>query len=404
MTIETIQSVISERGANIKDSITMATSALANAMKKEGKDVLSFSAGEPDFDTPDSIKNAGIRAIQNGKTKYTPASGIIELKQAICEKLKRDQGLDYGVENIVVSCGAKHSIFNTLMALLNEGDEVIIPAPFWVSYPDQVEIAGGKPVVVDTTEQNNFKVTPESLKSAITPRSKCLILNSPSNPTGSVYTKEELEALVPVILDNNLIVISDEIYEKLIYDGESHISILSLSEKIKNQAIIVNGVSKAYSMTGWRIGYVAAPAQIAKVIGKLQSQSTSNPSSPSQWASVEAVTNGDKEIPPMKTEFDARRRVMVEELNKIDGITCLTPKGAFYAFPNISGCFGKSAKSGTINSSIDFCNALLKEALVACVPGAGFGADNNVRLSYATSLDDIEKGIKRIRDFVNSLN
>jgi len=394
--------MLSKRAKNIKDSITMAISAEAKRLKNEGKDILSFSAGEPDFDTPDVIKQAAIDALNSGKTKYTAASGIPELKDAVCAKFNADQGLDYAPNNIVVSCGAKHSIFNALMAVIEEGDEVIIPSPYWVSYPDQVELMGGVPVIIEGQESNNFRITPEQLEAAITPKTKLLILNSPSNPTGSVYNKDELTALAAIIEKSGILVLSDEIYEKLVYDGQ-HVSIVECNPNIKDLAIIINGVSKAYSMTGWRIGYLAAKAEIASAIGKIQSQSTSNPTSIAQWASVAALEKGDEAIQEMKAAFVERRNVMVDGLNKIDGITCLKPEGAFYTFPNISAHYGKQGKYGPINNSLDFCEQLLKDQLVACVPGVGFGAPNNIRFSYATSLDDITKGLERLNTFVSQL-
>ncbi len=398
-------SVISKRASQAEDSITMAITAMAQKLRKEGQDVLGFSAGEPDFPTPKHVRDAAYAAIEGGKTLYTPASGIPELKAAICARFLSDNGLSYANENIVVSSGAKHSIFNALMATIDPGDEVIVPVPYWVSYPDQVSLVGGVSVYINTTEETEFKVTPEQLKSVLTPKSKLLILNSPSNPTGSVYSKSELEALAAVILEHpNLLVLSDEIYEKLIYDDAiGHVSIASLSDEIKSRSIVVNGVSKAYAMTGWRIGYAAAPKEIASVMGKMQSHTTSNPTTPSQWAALAALTGPDTDIDVMREAFNARRLYMVETLNAIPGIRCLAPKGAFYAFPNISSFFGKKSKSGVITDSASFCKLLLSDALVACVPGSGFGADEFVRLSYATSMENIEKGLKRIQDWAATL-
>ncbi len=395
--------MLAKRASNVSDSITMAITATAQRLKKEGQDVLSFGAGEPDFDTPDYIKQAGITAIQKGKTKYTAASGIAELKQAVCEKLKRDNNLTYAPNQIIISCGAKHSIFNVMMALVDDGDEVIIPSPYWVSYPDQVQLCGGKPVFIHTDESTEFKITPEQLKQVITPRTKLFVLGSPSNPTGSVYSRAELEALAEIFVENNIFVISDEIYEKLIYGTHQHISIASISPEIYKRTIVINGVSKAYSMTGWRIGYSAAPAEIAQVMGMLQSHATSNPTTPSQWASLEALTHNEDAVTAMRIEFEKRKNVMVDALNAIPGITCLNPHGAFYTFPNVSACFGKSSKSGKIENSAQFCEYLLNEALVACVPGSGFGAEGYIRLSYATSMDDITKGIERIKNWVSHL-
>jgi aspartate aminotransferase len=396
------KSFISERGAGIQASITMEVTALANQLKSEGKPVIGLSAGEPDYDTPDYIKEAGIKAINEGHTKYTAAAGMPKLIQSICDKLKREHSLDYDPNQIVVSCGAKHSIFNVMMAVLNPGDEVIIPQPYWVSYPDQVAMAGGVSVFIETNDTNDFKITPEQLKNAITPATKLLILNSPSNPTGMVYSKDELKALSDIIVEHNILVISDEIYEKLIYDGE-HTSIASLSPEIKDLTILINGASKAYSMTGWRIGYTAAPANIAKVMSRIQSHSTSNPTTPSQFASLAAFENDDSVVNTMRDAFQERRNIMIEKLNNIPGITCLKPNGAFYAFPNISACFGKSCESGEITDSVSFCKYFLKEKLVACVPGSGFGSEGYIRLSYAASVDNINKALTLLDEWVRSL-
>lgn len=398
-------SVISKRASQAEDSITMAITAMAQKMRKDGQDVIGFSAGEPDFPTPKHVREAAYAAIEAGKTLYTAASGIPELKTAICARFLADQGLAYLPENIVVSCGAKHSIFNVLMALVNPGDEVIVPVPYWVSYPDQVSLVGGVSVYINAGESTEFKITAEQLNAVLTPKSKLLILNSPSNPTGSIYTRPELEALAAVILAHpHLLVLSDEIYEKLIYDASiGHVSIASLSEAIKSRTIVVNGVSKAYAMTGWRIGYAASSKEIADVMGKMQSHTTSNPTTPSQWAALAALNGPDTEIEMMRAAFDARRQYMVAALNAIPGIRCLAPQGAFYAFPNVSSCFGKKSKSGVIKDSASFCEWLLKDALVACVPGSGFGADDFVRLSYATSMENIKTGIQRIQDWVATL-
>jgi len=395
--------VISHRATAVGDSITLQIGALAKQMKAEGKNVLSFSQGEPDFDTPESIKSAGIEAIQQGKTKYTAASGIPELKEAIIAKLKRDQGLDYQMDNILVSCGAKHSIFNANMALINPGDEVIIPAPYWVSYPDQVVLAGGIPVVVGTSMESGFKITPEQLQKAVTNKSKILILCTPSNPTGMMYSEEELSALAEIVVRNNLIVYSDEIYEKLAYGGKKHFSIAQVSEELKQRTVVINGVSKAYSMTGWRIGYMAAANSIIKAAGKIQAQSTSNPTTSSQWASIYALNETDKDMRKMTAEFNKRREYMVSALNAIPGMSCLMPDGAFYAFANIQSFLGKSSASGKLVDSAGFCNNLLQEQNIATVPGSGFGAEGFIRLSYSTSEADIEEGIGRISQWLKTL-
>ncbi len=396
--------MIANRAADVTDSITMAISALAMKLKKEGQDVLSFGAGEPDFDTPDVIKQAAIKAIEQGKTKYTAATGIAELKEAVCAKFLKENGVGYSPAQIVISCGAKHSIFNAIMALINPGDEVIIPAPYWVSYPDQVQLCGGKPVFIETDDRSAFKITPQQLRDAITPKTKLFILNSPSNPTGSVYSRAELAALAEVLVEKQVLVLSDEIYEKLIYAGHEHVCIAALSEEIKALTILVNGVAKAYAMTGWRIGYTAAPPAIATAMGMIQSHSTSNPTTPAQWASVAALTQPIPEVEMMRCEFESRRVLMVEGLNQIPGVRCVMPAGAFYTFPNVSGLFGKTTLSGVvIRDSAQLCELLLKEALVACVPGSGFGAEGYIRLSYATSRSDIQRGIERIHQWVSAL-
>ena len=395
--------VISDRAAAVGDSITLRIGALAKQMKAEGKDILSFSQGEPDFDTPAIIKLAGIEAIQQGKTKYTAASGIPQLKQAIIAKLQRDQGLDYQEDNIVVSCGAKHSIFNAHMALINPGDEVIIPAPYWVSYPDQVLLAGGVPVIVNTSMDSGFKLTPEQLQKAVTKKSKILILCTPSNPTGMMYSEAELRALAEVIVQNNLIVYSDEIYEKLAFGSNQHFSIAQVSNELKQRTIIINGVSKAYSMTGWRIGYMAAAESIAKAVNKIQAQSTSNPVTASQWASIEALNRAEIEAQKMTRTFAERRDFMVDALNAIPQVDCLMPDGAFYAFPRIQAFLGKCSASGKLLDSASFCHNLLQEQSVATVPGSGFGAEGFIRLSYSTSMAEIEEGMARISQWLKTL-
>ncbi len=397
--------MIAQRASDVADSITMAISATAQKMKKEGKPVFSFGAGEPDFDTPEDIKQAGIAAIQAGKTKYTAATGIIELKQAVIDKLKRDNGLDYSTAQIVISCGAKHSIFNLVMSIIDPGDEVIIPSPYWVSYPDQVNLCGGIPVFIETTQATAFKITPAQLRAAITSKTKLFILNSPSNPTGSVYSEGELRALAEVLVEKNILVMSDEIYEKLIYGQHAHVSIASFSQAIKDLTIVVNGVAKAYSMTGWRIGYAAAPLAIAKAMGTIQSHSTSNPTTPAQWASVVALNGNGVSVETMRIEFEKRKKVMVSLLNAIPGVKCLDPEGAFYTFPDISSFFGKTTPQGTlIQNSAQFCQALLDEAYVACIPGSGFGAEGFIRLSYATSMSDIKEGLDKLKLWLESLN
>ena len=387
---------LADRVMKISPSLTLAIDAKAKQMKAEGIRVFNFGVGEPDFDTPEHIKQAAIDAINKGMTKYTPAAGTLELKQAVVDKFKRENGLNYDISQIVISCGAKHSLYNAFQVLVEYGDEVILPAPFWVSHLEQIKIAGAEPVIVMTEEKNGFKMTPEQLEKAITSKTKAVLLNSPCNPTGSVYTKEELEALAEVILKHNIIIISDEIYEKLIYDGLEHVSIASLSDELKERTVVINGVSKAYAMTGWRIGYAAAPVEIAKKMASLQSHATSNPTSIAQAASVAALNGDQKPVEDMKREFVKRRDYMLNRLLNIDGITCPKPGGAFYLFPNVSAYFGKAYKGKQINNATDLATLLLDEVQVAVVPGVAFGSDNFVRLSYATSIEVIAEAMDRI--------
>lgn len=391
---------LSQNALQITPSMTLEITAKAKQLKAQGIDVIDFGVGEPDFDTPDYIKEAAIDAIKKGYTKYTPSSGISELKKAVCDKLLKDNGLKYQPEQIVISNGAKHSIYNALCAILNPGDEVIIPVPYWLSYPEMVRLAYGKPVFVKTKAENDFKITAEELKNAITSKTKALILNTPNNPTGSVYTKEELEELAKIIEEANIFVISDEIYEKLIYEG-SHISIASLNEKIKELTILVNGMSKAYAMTGWRIGYTASSLEVAKVMSNIQSHTTSNPNSIAQYASVAALSGDETVIKRMAEEFNKRRIYMVERINKIKGLKSNKPQGAFYVMVNIDEYIGKEIKGKIIRGSIDFANALIEGANVAVVPALPFGMDNYIRISYATSIENIEKGLNRIEEFLN---
>lgn len=395
---------IAKRAQAIQPSPTLAMAAKAKAMKAQGIDVVDFGVGEPDFDTPENVKQAGIKAIQTGFTKYTPAGGTDELKDAIIDKLKNDNGLQYERSQIIVSCGAKHSLYNIAEALFDPGDEVIIPSPYWVSYPDQVLLNDATPVIVETTEEEGFKISSKTLAKAITNKTKALILNSPSNPTGLAYDKKTLEDIAALAVRQKIYVISDEIYEKLIYDGFKHTSIASLGQEIKNLTIVVNGVSKSHAMTGWRIGYAAGPKDVITAMANIQSQSTSNPSSISQKAAVEALRGPQDFIHTMNVEFAKRRTYMVNRLNKIDGVSCLTPVGAFYAFPRISSLFGKSLNGKVIKSSADFAALLLDEAKVALVSGDAFGADAYIRLSYATSAEIIEKGLDRIEKTIDMLH
>jgi aspartate aminotransferase len=395
--------MLSKRARKIKPSPTLAIDAKAKAMKAKGFDIVNFGVGEPDFDTPENIKEAAVKALKEGFTKYTAVGGIDELKDAIIEKFNRDNNLHYMRDEIIVSCGAKHSLYNIAQALFDPGDEVLIPTPYWVSYPDQVLLNDAVPVFLKTYETDSFIVKPEVIESHITKKTKALILNSPSNPTGLTYNKESLEKIAEVILNYNLYVISDEIYEKLTYDGFKHLSIASLDNEIKNKTIVVNGLSKSYAMTGWRIGYAACSKEIINVMTNIQSQSTSNPTSIAQKAAIEALTGPQDFIRTMLAEFDRRRRFLVSELNAISGMNCLTPKGAFYAFPNTSKLYGKSFDNQKISSSSDLALYLLEEAKVALVHGGAFGDDNYIRLSYATSIDEIKKGVDRIREALSKL-
>ena len=394
---------IAKRASAVKPSPTLATAAKAKAMKAQGIDVVDFGVGEPDFDTPENVKEAAKKAIQAGFTKYTPASGTDDLKDAVVEKFQKDNGLSYKRSQILISCGAKHSLYNIAEALFDPGDEVIIPSPYWVSYPDQVILNDAIPIIVETTEEEKFKLSAKKLENAITRRTKAIVLNSPSNPTGLAYDKRTLEEIAAVAVKHKLYVISDEIYEKLIYDGFQHFSIASLGPEIKDLTIVVNGVSKSHAMTGWRIGYAAGPQDVITAMANIQSQSTSNPTSISQKAAVEALRGPQDFIQAMNREFDKRRKYMVERLNRITGMSCLMPVGAFYAFPRVSPLYGKSVKGKIIRNSQDLATYLLEEAKVALVSGDAFGADAYVRLSYATSMETIVKGLDRIEQAVNKL-
>ena len=391
---------LSKKGLGIAPSVTLEITAKAKSMKDSGIDVISFGAGEPDFNTPDNIQNEGIRAIKEGLTRYTPASGIIELKKAICGKLKEDNDLEYKPSNIIVSSGAKHSIHNALMAILNPGDEVIFAVPYWVSYPELVTLADGVPVYIETKEENEFKFNVEDLNKVLTKKTKAIILNSPSNPTGAIYTKDELKAIADWAVKNSIFVISDEIYEKLVYDGEEHVCIASFNDEIKNLTILINGMSKAYAMTGWRIGYAAAHEEIIKVMSNIQSHATSNPCSISQYASVEGILGNQSSVEEMKKHFVERRNYMADTINSIKGLSCKKPKGAFYIMVNFTELLGKTIRGREINSSLDFSSLLLEEGNVAVVPGIAFGDDKYIRLSYATSLDNIKNGLERIKRIV----
>lgn len=390
----------SRKVQQMEPSVTLAVSAKAKAMRAEGADVVALSAGEPDFDTPQNIKDAAIRAIQEGATKYTPAAGTPELRKAVCAAMERDRGLTYDPAEAIVSCGAKQSLFIATLSLVDEGDEAIVPVPYWVTYPEQVKLAGGRPIIL---HPQDLKITPEELRDAITSRTKLLILNSPSNPSGAVYTKEELEALADVILGTDAWVLADEIYGRILYDGAEHHSIATLRPGMRDRTIVIDGMSKTYAMTGWRIGYAVGPAEAISMMGKIQSQETSNPCSIAQAAALEALTGPQESVGEMVNAFDQRRRYMVDRLNAMDGVSCAMPKGAFYAFPNVSASYGKSVDGIKIEGSVDLCDFLLEEMKVACVPGAGFGSDTNIRLSYATSSENIEKGLDRLEEGLKRL-
>jgi aspartate aminotransferase len=387
---------IAKRMKRVSPSPTLAIDSKAKQLKATGIDIVNFGAGEPDFDTPDYIKNAAIAAIKAGYTKYTPASGSMELKEAVCDKLKKENGLDYSVKQIVINCGAKHSIYNIFQAILNPGDEVIIPAPYWVTYPEAVKLAGGKPVVMKTTDKNGFKITAANLRRRIKPKTKVLILNSPSNPTGAVYTEDELRDIMKVAIAKKVIVLSDEIYEHLLYDGLKHVSPATVLPEAKDWTLLVNGVSKAFSMTGWRIGYTAGPVEVIANIAKLQSHSTSNPTSISMKAALAALTKPASALPEMLAAFAERREYVVKKLNSIPGITCLKPQGAFYVFPNVGDLLGKKIGGKTISTVMQLAEYLLDKAQIAVVPGDGFGADEFLRISYASSMENLKKGLGRL--------
>ncbi len=391
---------VSKIAEAVRASTTLAVDSLAKQMKADGLDVVGFGTGEPDFNTPDNINMAGIKAICDGKTKYTPAAGIIPLRKAIAQRLKEDCGVDYDYTQIVVASGAKHSVYIALAAITNPGDEIIIPAPFWVSYYEMVRMVGGTPVIVEAGEDQNFKITAEQLESAITDKTKCLMLNNPSNPTGMIYSKDELIAIADVCVKHDLYILADEIYYQLIYDGIEFTSIASLGEEVKERTLLINGVSKSYAMTGWRVGYCAANKTLAKIMSNFLSHSTGAPSTISQWASVEALTGPQEGIEAMRLAFLERRDYIVKRINSIPGVSCINPNGAFYVMMNIEKLIGKTLGGKLIESDDDFAVALLEKALVAVVPCSGFGMKNFVRWSYAASMENIEKGLDRLEKFV----
>ncbi len=385
----------------IEPSATMAIDSMFKQMKADGLDVIGFGAGEPDFPTPDYIKEVGIQAIQNNDTKYTPSVGTVALRKAICQRLKEDCGVEYTPAEVAVSNGAKPCVYVALRALVNPGDEVILPAPYWVSYIELIRMVGGVPVVVEATEAEHFKITPEKLSAAITPKTKCMILNNPSNPTGMMYSRKELEEIAKVCVEKDIYVISDEIYYRLAYDNEEFVSFAALGEDVKARTLLVNGVSKSYAMTGWRIGYVAAPAAISKVIGNYLGHCTGSPSSISQAAAAEALSASQETVEKMREAFEERRNYMVERMNQIEGVSCIKPQGAFYVMMNISKIFGKELFGHVIKDADDFGNMFLKYGKVAVVPGTSFGAPEFIRWSYATSMENIKAGLDRLECFLS---
>lgn len=394
---------ISRKIANIKPSPTIAISSLAGEMKKNGIDVINFSAGQPDFPTPENIKDAGIQAIRNNHTKYTPAPGIPEIRDAICRKLKRENDLEYTPDQVIVSSGAKQSIYLALQVLLEEGDEAIIISPYWVSYPPQVSLTGAKSVIINTTIENDFKTTAEEIEKYITDKTQILILNSPNNPTGSLFTKNELEEIAELCVRKNIFIVTDEIYEQLTYDNQKAVSIASLNDNVKQITLTINGASKSYSMTGWRLGYAAGPKEVVGGMSKLQSQLDTHAVSISQYATIEALDNGAESTRKMRESFEERRKYVVKRLNEIDGIKTNVPKGAFYIFPQVSAYYGKKHNDTLINDSVSFCKYMLEEMKIALVPGVAFGDDNCLRFSYAVSMEDIKNGIDRLEEGLKKL-
>ena len=393
----------SKKAMNITPSITLAITAKAKELKGAGVDVVSFGAGEPDFNTPKNIMDAAIKSMEEGKTKYTPTSGIIELREAICKKLKEDNNLSYNSNQIIVSTGAKQCLADAFMAILNPGDEVIVPIPYWVSYPELIKLADGVPVFVEGKEENDYKYTLESLNKVVNDNTKAIIINSPNNPTGTVYSIDELKEIAEFAQKHDLIIISDEIYEKLIYDGKKHVSVASLSEDAYNRTIVINGFSKSYAMTGWRLGYAAGNAEVIKLMTSVQSHVTSNTNSIAQYAGVEALNGPKDEIEKMVKKFEERRNLMIDGIKSITGLSIIRPEGAFYVMINLENYLGKSINENVINNSVDFSRELLEHEKVAVIPGSAFGLDKYIRLSYATSEELILKGLDRIESFLNKL-
>lgn len=394
--------IISQLANSLKPSATLSITSKVKHLRSNGIDVIGFSAGEPDFDTPQYIKLAAIESLKSGFTKYTPTSGINELKEAICKKLERENDLFYEPEQIIVSCGAKQAIYNCILALCNEGDEVLIPSPYWVSYPEQVTLARAKPVFINTTDENHFKITKNDLEKRITDKTKLLIINSPSNPTGTTYTKRELYGICDFAIKAGLYIISDEIYEKILYDDTRHVSPGSFGKEFLDKVITINGFSKSFSMTGWRIGYAAGPIDIIKAATMIQDHTTSGPNSFTQKAAVTALNEQNNLTADMVVEFDKRRKYIVERLNNMDGISCIMPKGAFYIFPNVSRLFKRGIAGQIVNTSIEFVNLVLDKAKVAFVPGEAFGSKSHVRISYAMSMESIKEGMNRLEGLLSA--
>lgn len=393
---------ISQRAQSVPASMTIAVTSKAKELKAQGVDVVGFGAGEPDFDTPDYIKKAAIEALNAGQTKYTAAPGIPELKKAIAEKFKRDNGLDYSPDQVIVNIGGKHSVYEAMQAILDPGDEVLMPTPYWVTYPEAVKLSGAVPKAVETSKETGYKMTPDQLKAALTDKTALLILNSPSNPGGFTYTPDELRALAAVLEGTDIYVMSDEIYEKLIYGDTEFVSFAALSEDAFSRTLTLNGFSKAFSMTGWRLGYVGGPLDVIKAMGRLQSHMTSNPVTFAQYAALAALgPEADQAIGAMRVEFEKRASFMAERLNSITGIECAPATGAFYCFPDVSAHYGRTINGAKLGGSLDFAQALLEQANVALVPGVAFGLDNNVRLSFACSLEQITKGLDRLEEWLS---
>jgi len=399
----------SDRILKVKPSPTIAVTSMASLLKSQGIDIIGFGAGEPDFDTPKNISDAAINAIKSGKTRYTPSGGLPELRNAVVTKFKRDNNLEYKPSEVIINCGGKHSFYNLMQVLLNDGDEVIIPAPYWVSYPDMVLLAGGKPVIINTEADAGFKITPEQLKSSITEKTRAVVINSPSNPTGAAYSFDELKKLADVIEKTDIIPVSDDIYETILFDGFKFFNIANVSATMKKRAVVLNGCSKTYAMTGWRIGYMAGDQEIIKKVDILQGQSTSNPTTISQWAAIEALTGDQSVLAGMLAAFDRRRKFVVKELNSMPGVTCYNPEGAFYAFPGVSGVFKLKGWNKVFEKyqdkyqSSSLCAYLMEEARTAVVPGIAFGNDNYFRMSFATSDENLKEGLKRIREALEKL-